>query len=66
MHCLCLQYKKDCRLTIELLDTDHEPADAPVEVERWSEYVEKYVRNDDTATEDLKHMLNRKPVFLKR
>ncbi|XP_052786837.1 paired amphipathic helix protein Sin3a-like isoform X2 [Mya arenaria] len=59
-------YKKECRLTIELLDTEHEPAEDPVEVERWSEYVEKYVNNDDTAADDLKDMLNRKPVFLKR
>ncbi|KAH3810041.1 hypothetical protein DPMN_138423 [Dreissena polymorpha] len=28
------------------------PPDDPVEVERWSEYVEKYVNNEDTATEE--------------
>jgi len=53
-------------LTIELLDTDHEAVEDPVEVERWSEYVEKYVNNEDTVTEELKDMLSRKPVFLPR
>lgn len=61
-----LQYKKECKLTIELLDTDHEAAEDPVEVERWSEYVEKYVNNEDTVTDELKDMLSRKPVFLQR
>ncbi|XP_069103169.1 paired amphipathic helix protein Sin3a-like isoform X1 [Argopecten irradians] len=59
-------YKKDCRLTLELLDTEHEQSDDPVEVERWSEYVEKYVANDDTVSEDLKEELQRKAVFLPR
>ncbi|WAR30203.1 SIN3A-like protein [Mya arenaria] len=56
----------ECLYQKQLLDTEHEPAEDPVEVERWSEYVEKYVNNDDTAADDLKDMLNRKPVFLKR
>ena len=60
------QYKIECRLTIELLDTEHEPSDDPVEVERWSEYVEKYVNNEDSVTDELKDLLSRKPVFLPR
>ena len=60
------QFKRDCRLTLELLDTEHEQSDDPVEVERWSAYVEKYVANDDTVSEDLKDQLARKPVFLPR
>lgn len=48
------------------MDTEHEQSDDPVEVERWSEYVEKYVANDDTVSEDLKDQLARKPVFLPR
>lgn len=59
-------YKKECKLTIELLDTEHEQSDDPVEVERWSEYVEKYVANDKSVSEDLKDQLARKPVFLPR
>ena len=49
-----------------MLDTEHEQSDDPVEVERWSAYVEKYVANDDTVSEDLKDQLARKPVFLPR
>lgn len=60
------QFKKECRLTFELMDTEHEQSDDPIEVERWSEYVEKYVSKDDTVSDDLKEHLNRKPVFLPR
>lgn len=60
------QFKKECRLTFELMDTEHEQSDDPIEVERWSEYVEKYVSKDDTLSDDLKEHLNRKPVFLPR
>ncbi|XP_053386924.1 LOW QUALITY PROTEIN: paired amphipathic helix protein Sin3a-like [Mercenaria mercenaria] len=59
-------FKKECKLTLELLDTDHEAMEDPVEVERWSEYVEKYVNNEDTVEEELKEVLSRKPVFLPR
>ncbi|XP_064645253.1 paired amphipathic helix protein Sin3a-like isoform X2 [Lineus longissimus] len=59
-------YKNDCRLTIELLDTDTENSEEPVEVERWSEYVEKYIANDETIPGELKDQLSRKPVFLPR
>lgn len=59
-------FKKECRLTFELMDTEHEQSDDPIEVERWSEYVEKYVSKDDTLSDDLKEHLNRKPVFLPR
>ena len=51
---------------MELLDTDHENIEDPVEVERWSEYVEKYVNNEETVEEELKDVLSRKPVFLPR
>lgn len=60
------QFKKECRLTFELMDTEHEQSDDPIEVERWSEYVEKYVSKDDTVSDDLKEHLNLKPVFLPR
>lgn len=53
-------------MTFELMDTEHEQSDDPIEVERWSEYVEKYVSKDDTVSDDLKEHLNRKPVFLPR
>ncbi len=51
---------------MELLDTDTENSEDPVEVERWSEYVEKYIANDDTITRELKEQLTKKPVFLPR
>lgn len=62
----CFKLKKECKLTIELLDTDHEAVEDPVEVERWSEYVEKYVNNEDTVEDELREVLARKPVFLSR
>ncbi|KAL5019521.1 hypothetical protein ScPMuIL_002413 [Solemya velum] len=58
--------KQDCKLTLELLDTDRDLSDNPVEVEKWSEYVEKYVANDDSISDELKEQLSRKPVFLPR
>ncbi len=65
-HFCALQYKADSRLTLELLDTETENSEDPVEVEKWSEYVEKYIANDTNITEELKQQLTRKPVFLPR
>ncbi|XP_041355634.1 paired amphipathic helix protein Sin3a-like isoform X2 [Gigantopelta aegis] len=59
-------YQKDCQVTFELLDTEHDQSDDPVEVERWSEYVERYVAQDDTISDQLKDQLTKKPVFLPR
>ena len=53
------------RLAIELLDTEAEVSEDPVEVEKWSEYVEKYIANE-TVSEELKEHLSKKPVFLPR
>ncbi len=53
-------------MTLELLDTEHDQSDEPVEVERWSEYVEKYVAQDETISDELKEQLTKKPVFLPR
>lgn len=61
-----LQYKPDCKLTIELLDTDSDVSEDPVEVEKWSEYVEKYVSDGDIISEELKDQLSKKPIFLPR
>lgn len=51
---------------MELLDTETENSEDPVEVEKWSEYVEKYISNDTNITEELKEQLTKKPVFLPR
>lgn len=59
-------FKKECVVAIELLDTDTDNSEDPVEVEKWSEYVEKYIAGDDTVTEELKNQLTKKPVFLPR
>ena len=53
-------------MTMELLDTDTENSEDPVEVEKWSEYVEKYIAGDETVTDELKQQLTKKPVFLPR
>ncbi|XP_066964791.1 paired amphipathic helix protein Sin3a isoform X2 [Macrobrachium rosenbergii] len=80
-------YKKNCRMTIELIDTEIEeeetsgtgmghsttasnhPAIPPAvaEVERWSEYVEKYVSSvAPQMSPSMQAQLSRKPVFLPR
>jgi len=59
-------FKQERKLTLELLDTESEGADDPLEVERWSEYVEKFIANDDTISLELKEQLTKKPVFLPR
>lgn len=60
-----MQYKNEAKVAIELLDTDSDGSEDPVEVERWSEYVEKYI-GDDFVSDELKEQLSRKPVFLPR
>ncbi|XP_059470996.1 paired amphipathic helix protein Sin3b isoform X2 [Neocloeon triangulifer] len=59
-------YKKDCRMTIELLDTDGEEQEAPAEAEKREEYADKYVGEMDSIPEEIKERLSRKPVFLPR
>ncbi|KAK7790679.1 hypothetical protein R5R35_008201 [Gryllus longicercus] len=43
-------YKKDCKVAIELLDTEGEEADPPVDVDKWSTYVEHYANNGVGST----------------
>lgn len=38
-------YKRDCKLTIELLDTEVEETDPPMDVDKWSTYVERFANN---------------------
>ena len=65
-HILSIQLKEQCKLTLELLDTDTLTSEEPVEVEKWSEYVEKYVASDASIPGELKDYLARKSVFLPR
>lgn len=57
-------FKSEGKVTIELLDTESPESEA--EIGRWSAYVDKYVRDDDTITDELKDRLTQKPVFLPR
>lgn len=40
-----LQYKHDCKLTLELLDTEMEETEPVAETEKWSSYVERYANS---------------------
>ncbi|XP_004712105.1 paired amphipathic helix protein Sin3a [Echinops telfairi] len=60
-----IQSQDKVQLTIELLDTEEENSDDPVEAERWSDYVERYM-NSDTTSPELREHLAQKPVFLPR
>ncbi|XP_039347753.1 paired amphipathic helix protein Sin3a-like [Mauremys reevesii] len=60
-----IQSRGRVQLTIELLDTEEENSDDPVEAEHWSDYVEQYVNSDSTSPE-LREHLAQKPVFLTR
>ncbi|XP_054633059.1 SIN3 transcription regulator family member Aa [Dunckerocampus dactyliophorus] len=53
------------QLTVELLDTEEENSDEPLEAERWSDYVGRYL-NPDSTTPELREHLAQKPVFLPR
>ena len=58
-----LVYKRMCRLTFELLDTEPEGGDDPLEVARWQDYVNKYV---DSELGEVVPSPHSKPVFLAR
>lgn len=53
-------YKKDCRMTIELLDTEPEDTKKVDETKKWNTYKERYT--DCTNTENKQ----RSPVYLNR
>uniref|UniRef100_A0A8B9K851 Paired amphipathic helix protein Sin3a n=1 Tax=Astyanax mexicanus TaxID=7994 RepID=A0A8B9K851_ASTMX len=60
---LFMKSRENVQLTIELLDTEEENSDEPVEAERWSDYVGRYLTPDVTSPE-LREHLAQKPVFL--
>uniref|UniRef100_A0A4W5PYV3 Paired amphipathic helix protein Sin3a n=1 Tax=Hucho hucho TaxID=62062 RepID=A0A4W5PYV3_9TELE len=67
-NCFKLMFLKNrgrVQLTVELLDTEEENSDEPMEVERWSDYVDRYLNSDSTSPE-LREHLAQKPVFLPR
>ncbi|CAN7983566.1 unnamed protein product, partial [Ixodes hexagonus] len=59
-------YQREAKLTIELIDTESDVSEDPVEIEKWSEYVEKYAVGDDSISDELREQLAKKPVFLPR
>uniref|UniRef100_A0A8C9ZYE8 Paired amphipathic helix protein Sin3a n=1 Tax=Sander lucioperca TaxID=283035 RepID=A0A8C9ZYE8_SANLU len=59
------RHRGQVQLTVELLDTEEENSDEPMEAERWSDYVGRYL-NPDSTTPELREHLAQKPVFLPR
>ncbi|XP_035012134.1 SIN3 transcription regulator family member Aa isoform X1 [Hippoglossus stenolepis] len=60
-----LRNRGQVQLMVELLDTEEENSDEPMEAERWSDYVGRYL-NPDSTTPELREHLAQKPVFLTR
>uniref|UniRef100_A0A8C5GDZ7 Histone deacetylase interacting domain-containing protein n=1 Tax=Gouania willdenowi TaxID=441366 RepID=A0A8C5GDZ7_GOUWI len=60
-----LKNRGQVQLSVELLDTEEENSDEPMEAERWSDYVGRYL-NPDSTTPELREHLAQKPVFLPR
>ncbi|KTF79736.1 hypothetical protein cypCar_00016226 [Cyprinus carpio] len=66
--CVQLLFQKSkgtVQLAVELLDTEEENSDGPVDTERWPDYVERYL-NTSSASPELREHLSQKPVFLPR
>ena len=61
-----LQFRNDTRLTVELLDTETEPVEETIKNKRYSEYMTEYLASNECIPEDMKDILNKKPVFLPR
>lgn len=59
-------YKREGKVTIELLDTEQDENENKQENERWASYIEKYALEDDTLSEEVKERLCRIPIFLTR
>ncbi|KAM9493615.1 paired amphipathic helix protein Sin3a isoform 3-T3 [Clarias gariepinus] len=67
-NCFKLLFQKNkgsIQLAVELLDTDEENSDEPMEFERWPDYVDRYL-NTDSMSPELREQLSQKPVFLPR
>jgi paired amphipathic helix protein Sin3a len=60
-------YKGEGKLTIEMVDTEtDESGDELEQIEKWSDYVERYTREIGNISDELKEQLNNKPVFMRR
>lgn len=59
-------YKREGKVTIELLDTEQDENENKHDNERWSGFIEKYAREDDSITDEVKERLCKVPIFLTR
>ena len=65
---LLIKYKNSSRLTIDLMDTQDEDEteanEEPADIEKWSDYVEKYCIGSSSATitDDLRRVCNIKTI----
>ncbi|XP_059916267.1 SIN3 transcription regulator family member Aa isoform X1 [Gadus macrocephalus] len=60
-----LRNRGPVQLTVELLDSEEDNSDEPMDAGRWSDYVGRYLVSDSTSAE-LREHLAQKPVFLPR
>ena len=63
---MVFQFKNETLLTLELLDTEPEVMEEPLKCKRYSEYMTEYLAGNDSIPEEMKDILNKKPVFLPR
>ncbi|CAG7726194.1 unnamed protein product [Allacma fusca] len=59
-------FKKQSKITFELLENDPPPSSPSNENAKWAAYVERFVQPGDSGSDDLKRELSRRPVFLPR
>ena len=63
---LTFQFKKHCRMTMELLETEEVPACDVDQKAKYSAYVSKFLKPDHTMSENMRTTMGAKPVFLAR
>ncbi|KAG7270358.1 hypothetical protein CRUP_034468, partial [Coryphaenoides rupestris] len=51
-----LRSRRPVQLTVELLDSEEDNSDEPMEAERWSDYVGRYLLSDSTSAELREHL----------
>jgi len=68
-----LQYKKDCQLTVDLLETDSNAGSVSMEdrmdesQQKWAAYIDRFVStDDDTQATHTRELASRQPVLLHR
>jgi len=67
-NCFKIYFSKECggcKMSMELLPTEDDQSEDHMEIERWAEYIDRYIGNTDIAPE-LKEHLCKKPIFLLR